>query len=491
LPRHNCRSALARSRQSGHYACVDLSCERTGDRARLAVVSDVVGRDEGAETLFAWSGEDRVAYQVFGEGDIDLLYASTTGDPVDLRWDWPPYAEFLRRLGTQARVITFDRRGTGSSDRPSGERLPSWEQWADDARAVLDAVGSERAVLYGLGDGGPIGILFAATHPHRTRGLILANVAVWFGAAPEAPDAPWNAQSRGQTAVQEFLAQTWGTRALLETAFPDAVRDPAFVRWALRSVRLGCGRIDASAILTWETQVDVRYALGSVRVPTLVLHRRACPAFPLEHGRYLAEHIPSAQLAVLPGRDLHPFNEPTAPGLERIEEFLRELHGPSESDRALAAILFTDFVGSTKQLAAVGDHAWRNLLDSHDVIARTVVEQHAGRLIRTTGDGILATFDGPGRAIRCATALRDALRPLGVEIRAGLHTGEIEIRGSEIAGIAVHIAARVLEAAAAGQLWVSAAVPMLVAGAGFEFDDRGQHELKGIDGAWQLLVLRG
>jgi class 3 adenylate cyclase len=450
-----------------------------------------LGSDEGAETLFAWSGEDRVAYQVFGEGDIDVLYASTTGDPIDLRWDWPPYAAFLRWLGTQARVITFDRRGTGSSDRPSGERLPSWEQWADDARAVLDAVESERAVLYGLSDGGPIAILFAATHPQRTRGLILANVAVWFGAAPEAPDAPWNAASLGDTAVKEFLAQAWGTEALLETAFPDAARDPAFVHWALRSVRLGCSRRDASVLLAWEAQVDVRHAFGLVRVPTLVLHRQDSPVTVLEHGRYLAEHIAGARLCVLPGRDLQLFNEPAAPGLQHIEEFLHELHGPRESDRALAAILFTDFVGSTKQLSAVGDHAWRNLLDSHDVIARTLVEQHGGPLIRTTGDGILATFDGPGRAIRCATALRDALEPLGVEIRAGLHTGEIEIRGSEIAGIAVHIAARVLEAAAAGELWVSAAVPMLVAGAGFEFDDRGQHELKGIDGTWQLLVLRG
>jgi class 3 adenylate cyclase/pimeloyl-ACP methyl ester carboxylesterase len=449
-----------------------------------------VGSDEGVETLFAWSGEDRVAYQLFGEGDIDLLYASTMGDPIDLRWDWPPYADFLRWLGTQARVITFDRRGTGSSDRPSGAPLPSWEQWADDARAVLDAVESERAVLYGLGDGGPIAILFAATHPQRTRGLILANVAVWFGAAPDAPDVPWNAQSLGETAVQEFLAQAWGTTALLAAAFPDAAGNPAFLRWALRSVRLACSRIDASTVLTWESQVDVRYALGSVRVPTLVLHREACPVFALEHGRYLAEHISGAQLAVLPGRDLHPFNEPAAPGLQHIEAFLHELHGTSESNRALAAILFTDFVGSTKQLSALGDSAWRNLLDSHDVIARTVVEQHAGHLIKTTGDGILATFDGPGRGIRCATALRDALRPLGLEIRAGLHTGEVEIRGTDIAGIAVHIATRVLEAATAGELWVSAAVPMLVAGAGFEFDDRGDHELKGIDGTWQLFAVR-
>jgi class 3 adenylate cyclase len=237
--------------------------------------------------------------------------------------------------------------------------------------------------------------------------------------------------------------------------------------------------------------MNVRNVLASVRVPTLVLHREGCQVAPLEDGRYLAEHIAGAQLAVLPGGDVSLYSEPAAPGLQQIEAFLRGLHVPSQPDRALAAILFPDFVGSTKQLTALADQAWRNLLDSHDVIARTVVEQHSGRLVKTTGDGILATFDGPGRAIRCAFALREALRPLGLEIRPGLHTGEVELRGTDIAGIAVHIATRVLEAAATSELLVSAAVPMLVAGAGFEFDDRGSHELKGIDGIWQLFAVRG
>jgi len=451
----------------------------------------MMGGDDSPETQFAWLGEDQIAYEVFGEGDIDLLFVPTAGDTVGLRWWWPAYADWLRWLGTQARVVTFDRRGMGASDRPSGEPLPSWEQWADDALTVLDAVGSERAVLLGLGDGGPIAMLFAASHPDRTRGLILANTAAWVGAAPDAPDAPWSAAlPGGETAMREFIVQTWGSSVLVEGAFPDASRDPAFLRWASCMLRLAYSPRDAAAYFAWTGQVDVRGALASVHVPTLVLHREGSQTYVFEHGRYLAERIPGARLAPLPGRDVQLWNEPSAPGVRYIEEFLAGLHGTTESDRALAAVLFTDFVGSTKQLSAVGDHAWRNLLDSHDVIARTVVEQHAGRLVRTTGDGILATFDGPGRAIRCATALRDALRPLGVEIRAGLHTGEIELRGPEIAGIAVHIAARVLELAEAGQLWVSAAVPMLVAGAGFEFDDRGQHNLKGIDGTWQLWAAR-
>jgi class 3 adenylate cyclase len=446
----------------------------------------VVG-DEVPETRYAWSGEDRVAFQVFGEGDLDFLFTSASGDALDLRWSWPPYADFLRRLGAQARVIMFDRRGMGSSERASGEPLPVWEQWADDARAVLDAVGSERTVVFGQSDSGPVALLFAASHPHRTRGLILVNTTASFLPSEYTASQPWQ---RDQTAAREFVAQGWGTPAMAEIALPDAAHDPAYINWALRSMRLAYTPRDASEVFAEQLQLDVRNVLASVRVPTLVLHREGYPAIPLEHGRYLAEHIPGARLVVLPGRDFPLFHEPAEPGLHHLEEFLTGLHGTTEPDRALAAILFTDFVGSTKKLSTLGDRAWRNLLDSHDVIAHAVVEQHSGRLIKSTGDGILATFDGPGRAIRCATALRDALRPLGIEVRAGLHTGEVEIRGDDIAGIAVHIAARVLEAASANELWVSAAVPMLVAGAGFDFDDRGPHELKGIDGTWQLFAAK-
>jgi class 3 adenylate cyclase len=276
-------------------------------------------------------------------------------------------------------------------------------------------------------------------------------------------------------------------------AMPDAAQDAAYVDWVLRSMRLAYSPRDASEVFAEQLQLDVRNVLASVRVPTLVLHREGYPAIPLEHGRYLAEHILGARLVVLPGRDTLLFNEPAEPGLHHLEKFLTGLHGTTEPDRALAAILFTDMVGSTQQLLAAGDRAWRNLLDSHDVVARTVVEQHGGRLVRTTvttGDGILATFDGPGRAIRCALALADALRPLGIQIRAGLHTGEVENREDDIAGIAVHIAARVLDAAGANELMVSAAVPMLVAGSGITFDDRGERELKGVPGSWHLYAVK-
>jgi class 3 adenylate cyclase len=442
-----------------------------------------VGVDEDPETQYAWAGPDRVAYQVCGAGDVDVLFTVPSGDSMEMRWYWPPYADFIRRLGSNARVIMFDRRGMGSSEPASGETMPSWEQWADDARAVLDAAGSTRAVVLGTYDGGHAGLLFAASHPQRTRGLILVNTAASLAPAQEDHLHPWRNQPAG---IQEFIRQSWGSAAIADITFPDSARDPAFMRWALSSMRLACSPREAGALFAEQSRMDVRHVLTSVKVPTLVLHRNGCPLVPVGDARYLAEHIPGARFVGLPGRDLHPWMEPAEPCVQSIEDFLADLHEPSHAERALAAILFTDFVGSTEHLSTVGDQAWRNLLDSHDVVARTVVEQHAGNLLKTTGDGILATFDGPGRAIRCATALRDALRPLGIEIRAGLHTGEVENRGTDIAGIAVHIAARVLDAAAAGELWVSAAVPMLVAGAGFTFEDRGEHELKGIDGTWHL-----
>jgi class 3 adenylate cyclase len=448
----------------------------------------VVAGDEGPETQFAWLGEDRIAYQVFGEGEVDVLYVAPLGDAIDMVWYWPPYAEFLRGLGTHARVITFDRRGAGSSDEVSGQQLPSWEQWAEEARAVLDAAGSDRAVVLAVADSGPMALLFAASHPLRTSGLILANTAASFAAAEGT--GPWDPELELHAAAERFLEDAWGTESMMEVAAPDAAFDPAFVRWATRMNRLAYRRRQVSVLLAWETRADLRATLESIRVPTLVLHRERCEAVPLEHGQYLASHIPNAQLAVLPGRDPPLYSEPSTPGLKHIEQFLRGLQGAIEPDRALAAVLFTDLVGSTKHLSRLGDRAWRDVLDSHDVIAGRIVERHAGRLLKTTGDGILATFDGPGRAIRCTTALRDALEPLGIEMRAGLHTGEVEIRGDDIAGIAVHIAARVLHEAAPNEIWVSAAVPMLVAGAGFNFDDRGLHNLKGIDGSWQLFAVR-
>ena len=444
--------------------------------------------DAGAipETRYATLGDDRIAYQVFGDGDVDLIFLPASGDCIGLRWDWPGYSSFLRHLATQARVISLDRRGSGESDAPSSEPLPSWEMWADDARAVLDAVSSERAVIFGNADSGPTAILFAASHPSRTRGLILSNTTARFAAAPGYPGVPEDVLAQ----MSAFVQEAWGTDALIEYGIPDtAARDSLARYWYRRSQRFYMPPREAAKFLEGEQVVDVRDALASVQVPTLVIHRSGFEPIPSAQGRYLYEHIEGATFVLIEGRDGLVFTEPADEALASIDAFLRGLKDVAEPDRALAAILYTDIVGSTERLSAMGDREWRNLLDSHDVVARTIVEQHRGKIVKLTGDGILATFDGPGRAIRCAITLGDALRPLGLEIRAGLHTGEVELRGADIAGIGAHIAARVLEAAQPGELLVSAAVPMLVAGSGIEFVDRGEHELKGVPGGWRLFAV--
>jgi class 3 adenylate cyclase len=442
------------------------------------------------ETQYATLGEDRIAYQVFGEGEVDLLWVPPSGDCIDLRWEWPPDADLLFWLGTQARVISFDRRGAGASDPASGEALPRWEGWADDALAVLDAVGSERAVIIGAADSGPTAILFAASHPARTQGLILINTLARWAAAP---DYPAGLPEEAVAHSNQLIRDAWGTGAFTELSSPDLVRrDPEFRRHEARSERLYMSPTEASRLLQFESSSDVREVLTSIRVPTLVLHAEGLEFIPPEHGRYLAEHIAGARLAILPGNDFTFTVEPAVQAVRPlIEEFLSGLQRVPEPDRALAAILFTDIVGSTERASSLGDREWRNLLESHDMVARTVVEQHRGRLVKMTGDGMLATFDGPGRAIRCAMMLADTLRPLGLEIRAGLHTGEVEVRGTDIAGIGVHIAARVMTCAQPGELLVSAAVPMLVAGSGIKFEDRGEHELKGVSDPWRLFSVKG
>jgi class 3 adenylate cyclase len=435
------------------------------------------------ETQFAWLGDDRIAYQVLGDGPVDHVICHSVGDCIDLHWEWPPLADFLRRLASFSRLIMFDRRGSGASDPVSGESFSSWEAWAEDARAVLDAVGSERAVLHGGVDSGLAAILFAATHPNRAQGLILGHTTARF---LRDTDYPWGLAPSDSGRVIELLERMWGTEALAAAGMPDSARDPAFRRFFARQCRLSLNRRDAGAYYRWVHSADVREVLPLLRVPTLVVHREDFKAIPLEQGRDLAERIPGARFVSVPGADGALYSQPSAETLQHIEEFLLGVRHASEPDRALAAILFTDIVGSTERAAAIGDREWRNLLESHDVVVSTLVAQHGGRLIKTMGDGTLATFDGPGRAIRCATALRDALRPLGLEIRAGLHTGEVELRGADITGIGVNIAARVLEHAEPGQLLTSAAVPMLVAGSGIEFEDRGERDLKGVPGPWRL-----
>jgi class 3 adenylate cyclase len=440
--------------------------------------------DDLPKTRFAALGDDSIAYQVFGEGDVDLIYLSGIGDCIDVRWEWPSYASFLRRLAAHARVIMFDQRGSGASDDPSGVALPHWERWVDDAQVVLDAVDSERVVVFGGSSTGPTAILYAVTQPSRARGLILLNTGGLLRSGEPG-------ESGYSEAAIRFVHQTWGTEEIAEFGFPDAARDPAFRRWKAKCQRLALNPREASIAIHLDQVADVRQAVGSVRVPTLVMHREGYMRLPIEQSRRMAEQIPGARFVVLPGNDAALYTEPMAEGLDHVEEFLKGLQEPVEPDRALAAILFTDIVGSTEKAPALGDREWRNLLETHDAVAKTVVEQHRGRLVKMTGDGVLATFDGPGRAIQCAIALGDALRPLGLQIRVGLHTGEIEVRDTDIAGIGVHIAARVLDSASPGEVLVSAAVPMLVAGSGIAFEDRGEYELKGVSDVWRLFAVSG
>jgi class 3 adenylate cyclase/predicted alpha/beta hydrolase len=442
---------------------------------------------DSPETQFTWVGNDRVAYQVFGDGPVDLVYVMGTTQTIDLVWDWPPWAHYLRRLGSFTRVIMFDRRGQGASDRATGAGLAIWEHWADDIRAVMDAAGSERAAIYAASDSGPSAIFFAATTPDRTQALVLYCTTARF---PFADDYPWGLSLEQIEAAHAYIVKAWGTEDMAAFAGPTVAQDPAYRRLSAKMTRAAYNSQDILPTLRTAISADVREILPTVRTPTLVISCRDFEFCPLEHGRYLAEQLPNARLLVLPGSDATDFFEPE----ERLQEMEMFLGGApahaANPDRVLAAVLFTDIVGSTDRAAALGDRRWKMLLDSHDTITRGVVEQCDGRLVKLTGDGVLATFDGPGRAVRCAVSLREALRTLAVEIRAGIHTGEVELREADISGIGVHVAARVMEHAGTGEVLVSGAVPLLMAGSGVEFESRGEWVLKGVPGEWPLFALK-
>jgi class 3 adenylate cyclase len=453
---------------------------------RVVGIGDAVGVDV-PETRFTWVGDDRIAYQVFGDGPVDLVYVANTTATIDLLWDWPPCAHYLHRLGSFCRVVMFDRRGSGASDRATSTGLAIWEDWSDDIRAVLDAVGVERAAIYASSDSGPSALLFAATAPERTQALVLYCSTARFLVADDYPCGLSLDQIRD---AQAYILDAWGTEDMAVFASPTASRDPAFPRWAAKMSRAAYNTQDLRRALHTAIGADVREILPTVRTPTLVIQRKDFLWAPLEQGRYLAEHLPDARLLVLPGDDATDWVDPDTV-LHEMETFLigTPTHAAT-SDRVLAAVLFTDIVGSTERAAALGDQHWQTLIDSHDTMARTIVEQQDGRLVRLTGDGVLATFDGPGRALQCARSLRDALRTLAVEIRAGIHTGEIDRRGNDISGIGVHVAARVMDHARSGEILVSGAVPLLMVGSGVEFEPRGEWALKGVPGEWPLFVLK-
>lgn len=442
--------------------------------------------EEPPETRYVAVGDADVAYQILGEGPLDLLYFGGLGTHIDFLWDYPPSAAFFSRLASFGRLILFDRQGTGASDAVPHSAIPTWEAWTDDIRAVLDAAGSERAVIFAELDAGPIAILFAATQPERVKGLILANTSSRYLAAD---DYPVGASLEYVDAMVQLIRKTWGTPAAVQAFRPDA--SPELVRWNTRLLRAAATPRSAAAQYRYIlTTLDVRNVLPMIQTPTLVLHTENQPLFSIEHARYLASHIAGAELVQLPSEETYFSPGGYARVMDEIAQFLTGERPPVEIERILTTVLVTDIVGSTEHAVSVGDREWRTILDAHDRTVRGALRRFRGREVNTTGDGFLASFDGPARAIRCAQAIIDAVEPLGIELRAGLHTGECELREDDLGGIAVHIAARVGSVARQGEVLASSTVKDLVTGSGIRFADRGEHELKGVPGSWRLFAVQ-
>jgi class 3 adenylate cyclase len=438
------------------------------------------------ETKYARLGDDRIAYQVLGHGPPDLVLTFGSFGHIDLGWEDPGIALFLRTLASFCRLIQFDRRGTGASDPLPGDSLPAWEVYAEDLTAVLDEVDSEQAAIMAQFDASLLALFFAGTRPERTRGLILAHASARYLAAD---DYPIGIPVEVADAILAQVDQLWGTQALAEMTVPSRAPDERFMRWFSKAQRTVASPKAVQSFLRAAYEMDARPILPLIQAPTLILHRRDFPLVPIEHGRYLAEHIPGAKLIELPGVENSLIWETPELSLGHVQEFLTGVRRLPEPTRVLASVLFTDIVGSTQQARRLGDRRWRQVLEVHDELAHRVIEEFNGHLIQTTGDGILATFDGPGRAIHCAAALRAELAGIGVQIRAGLHTGEVELRDDDVGGIAVHIAARVMAAAAPGEILTSRTVRDLVVGSDIVLEDRGVHPLKGVEGPWQLLAV--
>jgi class 3 adenylate cyclase len=440
------------------------------------------------ETKYARRADVNVAYQVLGGGDIDLVLVSEWFGHLEARWDIPSVDRFLRRLSSFSRLIAFDKYGIGLSDPAPPGSLPPLEEWMDDVRAVMDAAGSERATILGAGDGGTMAAMFAATYPDRTTSLVLGNTAARLSWAP---DYPMGIQPEQQAFLIQLVEQTWGTAELVTATNPSLAQDLSGQPEVARTLRLAASPATAAAVIRMLLQLDIRPILPAIRVPTLVMHRRDNQVLTIENGRYLAEHIAGSRFVELPGADYLLGIGDVDSVVDEVQEFLTGVRGSVEADRVLATVLFTDIVGSTERAAELGDQRWSRVLEAHDHLAERQLGRYAGTLVKSTGDGLLATFDGPARAIRCALALRDGLRGLGIEIRSGLHTGEIDRRGPDIGGLAVHIAARVQAAAGAAEILATRTVKDLVAGSEISFVDRGPYRLRGVPDEWQLFAVQG
>jgi len=434
-------------------------------------------------TRYVKSDDVHVAYQVLGDGPLDLLWVPGFVSNVEATWQSPEMAAFTRRLASFCRLIVFDKRGTGMSDR--GSQIFTLEQRMHDVQAILDEIGSERAALLGVSEGGPMSILYAASYPERTSALILYGA---YAKRSWAPDYPFGWKDEQWERVLANMEKNWGTAQEISVSMrvPSLAGKPGAAEQVASYFRAAASPGAAVAIMKMNREIDVRNVLPAIRTPTLILHRTSDRVSEIGHGRYMAEHIPDAKLIELPGIDHGYWTEGSDIILDHIEQFLtgrRQAHAP---DRTLATVLFADIVSSTERAAKLGDRRWRDLLEAFYRKVREVLREYRGREINTSGDGLLAAFDGPARAVRCAGAIRDAVRSLGLDVRCGLHTGECEIVGADLAGIAVHIGARVAALAAPGEVLVSQTVRDLVAGSGLTFEAHGAHMLKGVPSEWHL-----
>jgi pimeloyl-ACP methyl ester carboxylesterase len=438
------------------------------------------------KTRYALSGDVSIAYQVHGEGPLDLVFVPGFVSDVELLWEHPSVARFFRRLASFSRLIVFDKRGQGLSDRPG--RPPTLEESMDDLRAVMEAAGSERAAVLGISEGGPMSMLFAATFPERVSSLVLYGTWARLARAPDYPEGiPVEVLDRWG----ERLRREWGGPVGIDLWAPDALGDAEFEAWWARMLRQGASPAGAVALMDLYKEIDVRSVLPSIGVSTLVLQCMGDRMIRKGHARHLADHIPGARFVELEGANHLVWVGDQEALLDEVEEFLVGSRRGHQPERVLTTVLFTDIVGSTETAASLGDTRWRDLLEHHDAIVRHQIQVHRGHEVKTTGDGFLATFDGPGRAIRCAIAIRNELKGIGVGVRAGIHTGEVELIGDDVSGMAVHIGARVGALADAEEVLVSSTVRELVVGSGVEFIDRGSHALKGAPGEWQLYAVAG
>jgi class 3 adenylate cyclase len=429
---------------------------------------------------YARSSDVNIAYQVVGDGPFDLLWAPAWVSNIEMVWQQPKARRFLERLASFSRLILFDKRGTGMSDRVSNERLPTLEERIDDMRAVLEAVDSETAAVLGHSEGGSMALLYAATYPQRTRALVLVGV---FAKRIRSDDYPWAPTLEERLKTVEQVEREWATG--IDLAYYAPSEDRAFSEWHSSYFRHCASPGAAAALLRMNSLIDTRAVLPTIQTPTVVIHRTDDRDVTVDEGRWIAEQIPSGRFVELPGDSHILYGGDQEPLLAEIEEFLTGVRPAPEPDRVLSTVLFTDIVGSTARAGDLGDRRWRELLDEHHARVRRQLEHFRGREVDTAGDGFFATFDGPARAVRAACAMRESIRELGIEIRVGLHTGECELIQDKVGGVAVHTGSRVASAAAPGEVLVSSTVRDLVSGSGIEFEDRGEHELKGV-GAWRL-----